>query len=282
MSCLVQGHLSASLFEEVAHVFLALEVAHALGADDALGPLACHEVVEVAKVQRAAAVEHPCADAIFVAMRMFRIVMMSATAVPVFIVVMMVSAMWACFPIFLVVVMLVVVVLTFMVVMVVLVLVVVMFVFVFVMVVLLLVVGFVQFLNPFCRGGNGLEVEHAGIEQEVEVHIAEVARDDVGLGLYGVQYGAYASQFLLRYLIGLVEQYGVAELYLLDDEVGDVVLGYSIACKVQAASELVQSRVGMCVMGPALKVLRSRDCSYAQMVCAMGEGSQMPEASMTM
>ena len=132
-----------------------------------------------------------------------------------------------------------VVVLTFMVVMVVLVLVVVMFVFVFVMVVLLLVVGFVQFLNPFCRGGNGLEVEHAGIEQEVEVHIAEVARDDVGLGLYGVQYGAYASQFLLRYLIGLVEQYGVAELYLLDDEVGDVVLGYSIACKVQAASELV-------------------------------------------
>ena len=110
---------------------------------------------------------------------------------------------------------------------------------VFVMVMLLLMVGFVQFLNPFCRGGNGFEVEHAGVEQEVEVHIAEVARDDVGLGLYGVQYGAYASQFLLRYLIGLVEQDGVAELYLLDDEVGDVVLGYSLACKVQTASELV-------------------------------------------
>ena len=247
LSCLVQGHLSAGLFEEIAHVFLALEVAHALGAYDALGPLACHEVVKVAEVQRSAAVEHPCADAVFIAMRMFGIVMMSATAVPVFIVVMMVSAMRAW--LFGIVVVVMVVLVFVMVVMVVLVLVVVMFVFVFVfvfvlvlvfvMVMLLLVVGLVQFLNPFCRGGNGLKVEHAGVEQEVEVHIAEVARDDVGLGLYGVQYGAYASQFLLRNLIGLVEQYGVAELYLLDDEVGDVVLGYSIACKVQAASELV-------------------------------------------
>ena len=49
-----------------------------------------------------------------------------------------------------------------------------------------------------------------------------------------------------------------------------------------STTEQMQSRVGMCVMGPALKVLRSRDCSYAQMVCAMGDGSQMPEASMTM
>ena len=109
LSCLVQGHLSAGLFEEVAHVFLALEVAHALGTYDALGPLACHEVVEVAKVQRSAAVEHPCADAVFVAMRMFRIVMMSATAVPVFIVVMMVSAMRAWLFVLVVVVMFVLV-----------------------------------------------------------------------------------------------------------------------------------------------------------------------------
>ena len=130
-ACLVQGHLSASLFEEVAHVFLALEIAHALGAYDALGPLACHEVVEVAEVQRAAAVEHPCADAIFVAMRMFGIVMVSATAVSVFIVVMMVSAMRAWLfvivvvvmfvlvLVFVVVVVVMVVVFTFMVVMVV-------------------------------------------------------------------------------------------------------------------------------------------------------------------
>ena len=132
LSCLVQGHLSAGLFEEVAHVFLALEVAHALGAYDALGPLACHEVVEVAKVQRSAAVEHPCADAILIAMRMFRIVMMSATAVPVFIVVMMVSAMRAWLFVIVVVVMFVLVFV--MVVMVVLVLVVVVFTFMVVMV----------------------------------------------------------------------------------------------------------------------------------------------------
>ena len=108
-------------------------------------------------------------------MRMFGIVMMSATAVPVFIVVMMVSAMRAWLFVLVMVVMFVLV----------FVFVVMAMVLVFVMVMLLLVVGLVQFLNPFCRGGNGFEIKHTGVEQEVEIHIAEVARDDVGLGLYG-------------------------------------------------------------------------------------------------
>ena len=49
----------------------------------------------------------------------------------------------------------------------------------------------------------------------------------------------YASQFLFADFACLVEEYDVTEFYLLDNEVGDVVFGKCLACKVQAAVELV-------------------------------------------
>ena len=128
-------------------MFFALEVAHALGAYDTLGPLACNEVVKVSKVERAAAIEHPGADAILVAMWVFGIVMVSATAMPVFVVMVVMSAMRACLFILIPMMMFVAI----MVVMLVLALMVVMFVFVFVFVLmmLLLMMRLVQFLYPF-------------------------------------------------------------------------------------------------------------------------------------
>ena len=54
-----------------------------------------------------------------------------------------------------------------------------------------------------------------------------------------MQYGVYASQFLGRHFVGLVQQDGVAELYLLDNQVGYVVLGNGLAGEVQAAAKLV-------------------------------------------
>jgi hypothetical protein len=139
----VQGYLTSSLFKQVAHVFFALEVAHALGAYDTLGPLACNEVVKVSKVERAAAIEHPCAYTVLIAMWMFCIVMVTATAMSVFIVMMMMSAMRASLFI-LMMMMMFVFVFVFVVVMLVFV-----FVFVFVVMMLLLMMRLVQFLYPF-------------------------------------------------------------------------------------------------------------------------------------
>ena len=136
--------MTSSLFKQVAHVFLALEVAHALGAYNALGPLACNEVVKVSKVERAAAIEHPGADAILFAMWMVGVVMVPATAMSVFIVMVVMSAMRACLLIPILMMMMLVAI------------VVVMLVFAlmtvlvfFVVMMMFLVMGLVQFLYPF-------------------------------------------------------------------------------------------------------------------------------------
>lgn len=165
MSCLVHGYLSAGLFKEVAHVLLSLEIAHSFGTNNALGPLTCHEMVEIAKVEWSAAKEYPCAYAVFVAMRMVGIVVMSATAMVVFVV--MMSAMWAFLSVFMMMVlvafiMMVMMLMLFFVVMMAFVMMVPMFVFVVMF--FLLVVRLVKFLNPFGRGCYCLEVEHFGIE----------------------------------------------------------------------------------------------------------------------
>jgi hypothetical protein len=141
----VQGYLTSSLFKQVAHVFFALEVAHALGAYDTLGPLACNEVVKVAEVERAAAIEHPGAYAVLVAMWVFGIVMVTATAMPVFVVMVMMSAMWASLFILILMMMFVAI----MVMMLVLALMVMMLVFMVVLMMLLLMMRLVQFLYPF-------------------------------------------------------------------------------------------------------------------------------------
>jgi hypothetical protein len=150
LASLMQGHLSACLLKEVAHVLLALEITHALGTDDAFGPLASNEVVEITKVERAAAIEHPGADAVFVAMGVFGIVMVSATAVPFLIMVVVMSTMRACLLILILMMMMLVAI---MVVMLVLALMAVL-VFIVMMMMLLLVMSlfvmrFVQFLYPF-------------------------------------------------------------------------------------------------------------------------------------
>ena len=147
---LMQGHLSACLLKEVAHVLLALKITHALGTDDAFGPLASNEVVKITKVERATTIEHPGADAVFVAMGVFCIVMMSAAAVSVLVVVVMMSTMRACLLILILMMMMLVAI---MVVMLVLALMAVL-VFIVVMMMLLLVMSlfvmrFVQFLYPF-------------------------------------------------------------------------------------------------------------------------------------
>ena len=165
MSCLMHRNLTSCLLKQVTHFFFALEITHTLGANYALRPLTCHEMVEIAKVEWSAAKEYPCAYAVFVAMRMLGIVVMSATAMVVFVV--MMSAMWAFLSVFMMMVlvafiMMVMMLMLFFVVMMAFVMMVPMFVFVVMF--FLLVVRLVKFLNPFGRGCYCLEVEHFGIE----------------------------------------------------------------------------------------------------------------------
>ena len=83
----------------------------------------------------------------------------------------------------LVVVMVVMFVVMMMLVVVLLVLMVVMF-FVIVVIVILFMVS-LNGVNPGCRGGHLVEVEHAGVEYLAEVDVAVVTIDDFCLGLDG-------------------------------------------------------------------------------------------------
>ena len=77
-----------------------------------------------------------------------------------------------------------------------------MFVLIFVVVVIIVVIvlnhSAFHFLNPGGRGGHLVKVEHVGIEDLVEVHLAIVARDDLGGRLQGTDDALHATQFLGR------------------------------------------------------------------------------------
>ena len=139
---------------------------------------------------------------------MFGIVMMAVAAVFLFLMMVVVSAVraWGIFMVVLVAFLIMVVMMLML-----------------VLFVVMLVMRLVQFLNPLGRGCHSFKIKQAGIQQCVKVHVAIVAGDDICLGLYGVEYGAYAPQFFFAYFVCLVKKYSVAEFYLLDDEVGDIV-----------------------------------------------------------
>ena len=168
LSYITQRHLAACLFEDVARIFLALEVADALGTDDALRPLASHEFVEQSEVQRPTGIIDKRADAVL--LRLALIVM---------VVVMMVMFM---------------LVLVFMFMMV-------MFVLIVVIIIVVIIVVVVTFylLNPGGRGSHFVEVKLLGMNQTVEVNVAVVALDDIGLGLNGTDNLAHLAQLLLRH-----------------------------------------------------------------------------------
>ena len=193
-----------------------MEVADALGANDALGPFAGHELVEESQIEGTAAVVDIGADAVFLGL-----------ALIVMVVVMMVMAVLVMFVVMMMMLMIVVVI----VMMVVLVLIVV--------VILVFVVVLLHFLYPFGRGGDVVEVEHVGIQYLVEIHVAIVRVDDFCLWLQFTDDAAHTAQLLGAYLGGLVQQYDVAEFYLLDDEVLDILLVDVLTSQVESAAEFI-------------------------------------------
>ena len=76
---------------------------------------------------------------------------------------------------------------------------VIMFFFFFFFVLFFMRISF-NFLNPLGRKSHRVEVEVACMENLIEIHIAEVTFDDLGLWLYGLDDLAYSAQFLLANL----------------------------------------------------------------------------------
>ena len=93
--------LLTSLFKDVAGILFVVEVADALGADDALGPFASYEFVEESEVKGSATVIDVGSDAIFLSLTLIMVMvvvmmfmaMMVFVLIMVFIVVMMIFIM---------------------------------------------------------------------------------------------------------------------------------------------------------------------------------------------
>ena len=140
----------ACLLENVADVGLILEPADALGADDALGPFAGHELVEESDVEGTAGIVNIGPDTVFLSFTFVMVVMMVVMSMLVFMFMFML-----------------------------------MLVFIIVVVIIIVFVMALHFLNPGGGGGYFIEVEQVGIDNLVEVYVAIVGVDNLGLGLQG-------------------------------------------------------------------------------------------------
>ena len=94
-------------------------------------------------------------------------------------------------------------------------------------------------VNPCSRCSHFVEVEAMGVEQQVEVYIAVIARYNLRLGLQCTHYVYKMGVLFGRNLRCLVEQYGVAELNLLYYEVLKIVFVEVLLLQIVAATELV-------------------------------------------
>lgn len=104
---------------------------------------------------------------------------------------------------------------------------------------LYLVVVTVDLLNPIGRGGHRVKIEQMSVDYPVNIHISIITLYDFSLRLDGTYYGAYAGELLGLHLRCLVEQDYVAELYLLYDQVLDILLIKILFLQGFAATELI-------------------------------------------
>ena len=139
----------------------------------------------------------------------------------------------------------VMVMLIMIVVMVMLIMIVVMLMLIVVMLFLLFVVNRLHHLYPSGRGSHLLEIEESRMDNLVEINIAEVAVDDFRMGLDLPDDGTDASPFFGCHLRCLVEQDDVAELHLLNDQVGEVFLSDLRFGEVIAARKLITQAEGI-------------------------------------
>ena len=97
-------------------------------------------------------------------------------------------------------------------------------VLVFLLVVILFLVRALDLVYPGCGCSHLVEVEPACVQDAVQVNVAEVALYDFRLRLERLDDAPYPSQLLRAHFRRLVQEYDVAEFYLLYDEFLEVVI----------------------------------------------------------
>ena len=110
---------------------------------------------------------------------------------------------------------------------------------VIIVLVFLVMVVSLEFLNPGCRRGNLLEIKLLSMNQLIKRHVAIVALNDVGLGLNSSHNLTHLGQLLLADFRNLVQQNHITELYLLDNQVLNVLLIDVLAQQVVATGKFV-------------------------------------------
>ena len=99
--------------------------------------------------------------------------------------------------------------------------------------------------DPSGGGSHLVEVEHTGVQNLVEIDVAVVALDNLGLRLQGTDDLLDASAFRFGDFGSLVQQDDIAELNLLNHEALEVVLLQGFTHEVLATGELILQAKGI-------------------------------------
>ena len=239
----LQTLLIACLLKEEAIVRIILKPAQALATYDTFWPFACHEIVKIVHVERTATAIDKRANAIFFNLATLMVVMMMVvmtTKVVVFMLVFMLM-----FVLVFVLMLVLVLMLVFVLVLVFMLMLMLVLVFVLMLVLIMLLMRFLQLFYPCCRCGHLVKNKLMGVEQTLEVYVSIVARDNLCFRLDSANDLAHMQQFVSAHLRCFVQQDGVAKLYLLNDEVLNVLLINIFLCESIAALKLVAHAKGV-------------------------------------
>ena len=136
---------------------------------------------------------------------------------------------------------------------------------------------------PSCRCSGSVEIEQAGMQNLVQIHICIVAVDYLGYRLESPDNRPYLFQFFRLYFRGLVEQDDIAEFYLLYDQVGDILLADIFLRKFVPASEFVTQPEGIYDCGDAVQaacaVFRIRPSKGRDVAYCLGDRLRFADAA---
>ena len=119
------------------------------------------------------------------------------------------------------------------------------FMLMFMLMLIMLLVRFLQLFYPCCRCGHLVKNKLMSVEQTLEVYVSIVARDNLCFRLDSANDLAHMQQFVSTHLRCFVQQDGVTKLYLLYDEVLNVLIINIFLCESIAALKLVAHAKGV-------------------------------------
>ena len=222
-------HLLARLLEHDRPILVLLDPEQTLGADDVLRE-GREEFLEFILGERLTAIVHKGADAVLLYLTALVMMVVMTTVVVTFVmVVMMIVVIVVIFIVIMVMMMMFVFTIAMVVIMVMMVL------FLFVMVIFVNIS--IQLLYP-CGGGSDLvEVEIVGVQNLADCHLTMSSLNDLRLGLKRADDLSDIDQLFLGDEVDLVEDDGVAELDLLDQQVLDILVVDIVIQESAAAAE---------------------------------------------